>query len=97
MFPSPGDLPNPGVTPRSPTLQEGSLPVETPGKPVEPESPVLWPPDKRADSLEKTLMLRKIEGRRRRSQQIMRWLNGITNSMDMVLSELQEMVKVGEA
>ena len=51
----------------------------------------------RAHSLEKTLMLGKIEGRRRREQQRMRWLDGITDSMDMYLSEFQEIVKDREA
>ena len=51
----------------------------------------------RADSLEKTLMLGKTEGRRRRGRQKMRQLDGITNSMDMSLSEFQQMVKDREA
>ena len=53
------------------------------GRTNEAKTPILWPPMRRTDSLEKTLMLGKIEGRRRRGRQRMRWLDGITDSMDM--------------
>ena len=67
------------------------------GNDAEAETPVLWPPHAKVYLLEKTLMLGGIGGMRRRGQQRMRWLNGITDAMDMSLSRLWEFVIAREA
>ena len=75
-----------------PVNPKGNQPWILIGK-MEVEAPTLWPPKANSWLLEKTLMLGKIEGRRRRGQQRMSWLDGITNSMVMNLSKLLEIVE----
>ena len=84
-----GHLDSKEIKPVSPKGKQPCIFIER----TDAEAPIFWPPDMKSDPLEKTLMLGKNEGKRRRGQQRMRWLDGITDSVAMDLSKLREIVK----
>ena len=77
--------------------ESGRSPIFTGRTDAEAETPILWPPDAKNSLIRKDLMLGKIEGRRGRGQQRIRWLDGLTESMNMSISKFQELVMDREA